>query len=213
MLLPLDVETRILIGPFVDETNGYDIESGLTIAYSDVSLSKNGTAFVTIGALGNLTNRGNGFYEVVLGVIDLDVAGNLIVTCKPSGARVVRHDYYVGAIQSNITQILSGDLAQTATDAIADNFSILFDNDGEANTITLDSILSLNRLFSYQLVESYPASATLPVLSEALAMFYNRMTNVEISGTTLTVKRVDGSTTAFTLTLDDTTNPTSITKT
>ena len=39
-----------------------------------------------------------------------------------------------------------------------------------------------------------------------------RLTEFSISGTTITVKKLDGSTTALTLTLDDGTSPTSSTR-
>jgi len=39
-----------------------------------------------------------------------------------------------------------------------------------------------------------------------------RLTEFAISGTTITVKKLDGSTSAYTLTTDDATNPTSSTR-
>ena len=62
------------------------------------------------------------------------------------------------------------------------------------------------------LTESYNADGSPPTPAQALFLIMQRLTEFAISGTTITVKKLDGSTTAATLTLDDATGPTSSTR-
>lgn len=62
------------------------------------------------------------------------------------------------------------------------------------------------------LADSIPADGSLPSVKQALYMIVQRLTEVGISGTTLTVNKVDGSTPLFTITLGDATNPTTMTR-
>lgn len=62
------------------------------------------------------------------------------------------------------------------------------------------------------LTEAYAADGAAPTLAQAIFAIQQRLTEFAISGTTITVKKLDGSTTAMTLTLDDATTPTSSTR-
>jgi len=63
-----------------------------------------------------------------------------------------------------------------------------------------------------QLTDSVPADGTLPTLEQAIYMINQFLTERAVSGTTVTIKKVDGSTSLMTFTLDDATSPTSITR-
>lgn len=63
-----------------------------------------------------------------------------------------------------------------------------------------------------QIPDSVPADGTLPTVEQALYMITQFLHERAVSGTTVTVKKVDGSTSLLTLTLDDGTDPTSITR-
>lgn len=63
-----------------------------------------------------------------------------------------------------------------------------------------------------QMSEAYNADGTAPTLAQALFVTMQAVTEFAISGTTKTVKKLDGSTTAYTETLDDSSSPTSITR-
>lgn len=67
-------------------------------------------------------------------------------------------------------------------------------------------------ILTTQLTESYNVDGTAPTVAQALFVIMQRLTEFAIAGTTITVKKLDGSTTALTLTLDDGTNPTSSTR-
>lgn len=62
------------------------------------------------------------------------------------------------------------------------------------------------------LIESYNADGVSPTAAQALLLSLQRLTEFAIAGTTITIKKLDGSTTAATLTIDDATNPTSSTR-
>jgi hypothetical protein len=62
------------------------------------------------------------------------------------------------------------------------------------------------------LTESYATDGATATAAELLYMIYSAVMEFSISGTTLTCKKLDGSTTAMTVTLNDATNPTSRTR-
>jgi hypothetical protein len=62
------------------------------------------------------------------------------------------------------------------------------------------------------MADSVPADGTIATREQALYMILQTLQEFAIAGTTLTVKKVDGSTTLMTFTLDDGTNPTSLTR-
>lgn len=63
-----------------------------------------------------------------------------------------------------------------------------------------------------QMTESYPALHTAPTLAESLFEARALLGEKSVSGTTLTINKVDGSTAAETFTLNNATSPTAITR-
>ena len=112
-------------------------------------------------------------------------------------------------------------------DGIVD--SILVDTgttlDGKINTIDgiVDSILvdtaeigtagaGLTAIMTTAMTESYNADGAAPTPAQALHVIMQGVTEFAIASTTKTVKKLDGSTTAYTETLNSATAPTSITR-
>jgi hypothetical protein len=62
------------------------------------------------------------------------------------------------------------------------------------------------------IADSIPADGTRPSIAQALYMVVQFLHERAVSGTTVTVKKADGTSGLLTLTLDDATNPTSITR-
>ena len=62
-------------------------------------------------------------------------------------------------------------------------------------------------------MESYAADGATGTLAELLYEIKALLSEKSISGVTVTTKKLDGTTTAATYTLNDATNPTSITRT
>jgi hypothetical protein len=76
------------------------------------------------------------------------------------------------------------------------------------------SVLLVNPLvaFRQQLTEGYAADGSAPTLEQAIFFIQQVLSEFAISDTSLTVKKLDGSTTAFVLTLDSASSPSSVTR-
>lgn len=74
------------------------------------------------------------------------------------------------------------------------------------------STTGIDALYTRQLTEAYAADGAAPTVAQALMQIQQMLTEFSISSTTMTVKKLDGSTTAFTLTLSDASAPTGLTR-
>lgn len=76
-----------------------------------------------------------------------------------------------------------------------------------------DSIIStLSSLFTTALTEAYSALHAAPTVAQLLFEIRAKLFERSVSGTTETIKKIDGSTTAMTETLNDAVDPTSVTR-
>ena len=73
--------------------------------------------------------------------------------------------------------------------------------------------ISVSDILTTQMTEAYAADGTAPTLAQAIFLIQQTIGDFAIAGTTITTKKLDGSATAATYTLDDGTNPTSRTRT
>lgn len=80
-------QTRV-VGPFVDDTDFKTLETSLTIANTDVKLSKNGAAAVNKNA-GGASHVINGDYALTFDATDTDTVGELRVSIAVAGALIV----------------------------------------------------------------------------------------------------------------------------
>lgn len=82
-----------------------------------------------------------------------------------------------------------------------------------ASTLTAAQVnTEVDNAFTTQMADSVPSDGTISTREQALYAILQMLTEFAFSGTTMTVKKVDGSTTLMTFTLDDGTNPTSLTR-
>jgi len=82
-----------------------------------------------------------------------------------------------------------------------------------ASELAADAITEIvNAVLTTAMTESYNADGAAPTLAQAMFVTMQRLTEFAISGTTISVKGLDGTTTKYTLTLDDATSPTSTTR-
>lgn len=124
---------------------------------------------------------------------------------------------------------VSADIA--TVDTVVDGIQTDLDNatDGlgalkaliDANQTDLDTIIanvaalndvSVADILQSAMTESYNTDGSAPTVTQALMMILQFLTEFNVSGTTVTVKKLDGSTTAGTFTLDSAGAPTSITR-
>lgn len=93
MLLKQSTAVDVLIGPFVDSTDGYTPETGVSPA---VKLSKNGQ---TLGAKSDATtpvHDADGYYNCELDATDTNTVGTLVVSVVGSATSLaVRHEFQV----------------------------------------------------------------------------------------------------------------------
>jgi hypothetical protein len=76
----------LVLGPFVDSTDGFTAETALTISQADVRLSKNGAAFAQKNDATAATHMENGYYSVPLNTTDTNTLGVLDVAVNEAGA-------------------------------------------------------------------------------------------------------------------------------
>lgn len=82
-----------------------------------------------------------------------------------------------------------------------------------ASALATDAVTEIrDGIFTGQMTESYNTDGTAPTLAQAVFLILQMLTEKSISSTTLTVKKLDGTTSAATFTLDSATTPTSITR-
>src|SRR3972149_9192997 len=236
ILLPQSTAYTFRLGPFLDSTDGNTQENALTIAYTDVLLSKAGGALTAKAETTNLTGTGaNAHYTCILGTGDTNTLGALRVWCHVAGALAVYQDFLVVTalvynslvagsdnLQVDIIQVsgtaqTAGDLAAlvTTVDTVVDIIAIdVAGLDGAAmrgtDSAALASVCTEARLaiLSGALTESYAVDGATATLSQLLYMLLSALTQFSISGTTITCKKLDGITTSMTFSLDDVTNPT-----
>jgi hypothetical protein len=94
----------------------------------------------------------------------------------------------------------------------ADQSLIIAATDAITSAIAALEDISVTDILTTQMTESYAATGVAPTLAQSLFWVQQVLTELSFSGTTGTVKKLDGSTTAGTLTLDDADDPTSLTR-
>lgn len=109
----------------------------------------------------------------------------------------------VGSVTGSVGSVSAGGItaASIATDAI------------DADSLAADAVTEIaNAVLTSGLIESYAADGAAFTLAQAQFMIWSFLGEKNISGTTLTAKKLDGITAAMTFTLDSDTAPTSITR-
>ncbi len=85
----------IIMGPFVDSTDGDTEETALTISQADVKLSKNGQTLAQKNDVTAAAHDANGMYNVELDATDTDTIGTLTVFVHETGALAVKQEYTI----------------------------------------------------------------------------------------------------------------------
>lgn len=124
---------------------------------------------------------------------DIMADTNDIQTRLPAALVSGRMDASVGAMAASVVTA-----AAIATGAI------------DADALAADVVTDIWQ--GTALTEAYAADGATATPAQLLYMILQTLMEFSISGTTLTVKKLDGSTTAMTVTLSDATNPTSRTR-
>lgn len=106
MYLKQSTAVSVILGPFVDSTDGATAETGLTISQADIRLSKNAGAFAQKSDTAGATHMENGHYSAALNATDTNTLGHLRVAVAESGALPVWRDFLV--LPANVYDSLLG---------------------------------------------------------------------------------------------------------
>lgn len=224
---------NILLGPFVDETDGFTPETALSLTQSDILLSKNAGSSGQKNDTGSGTHDQNGWYIVALNATDTGTAGRLRVMCYESGALPVWQDYMVlpanvydslystDKLQVDIVQV-GGNSATSTTDFKADVSALASQSSVDTVDANVDSILAdtgsdgvalstaqvnvIRDAVMDAVAESEGSYSVQQILSIVLSYVGGRTTN---SG--LTFKTPNNNATRITATADANANRTAIT--
>ena len=85
-----------LIGPFLDATDGVTAETGLTIANTDIRISKGGGNMAAKNSGGG-THDEEGLYQITLDATDTNTAGSLLISVQDAAHVPVWHECVVYA--------------------------------------------------------------------------------------------------------------------
>lgn len=190
MLNPLRQSTNsqsVTLGPYLDETDGKTPETALTIANTDIKLMANGGASANKNSGGG-THRANGEYGVTLNATDTAALGELKASSVVSGALPVTKTFWVFPA------------------AVYDAF---FGSSAAGFALTGDIAAALTATVA----DSIPADGARPSIAQGIYMLVQFLLECSVVGTTMTIKKPDGSTTLFQITLNDASTPTSKTRT
>lgn len=155
MYLKQSTAVTVVLGPFVDSTDGVTAETGLTISQADVRLSKNGGAFAQKSDTGSCTHMENGNYSCGLNTTDSNTLGHLRIAVAESGALPVWRDFLV--LPANVyDSLISTDKLQVHVDEMT------------AGIIT-STVLAADAIGSSQLAATATAEIADAVWDEALS--------------------------------------------
>ena len=154
-------------------------------------------------------------WDSLFGADKLQVHADEITAGLITAAAIATDAIDADAIAANaVTEIQNGLATASAlatVDGIVDDILVDTGTTIPAQIAALNN-LSAADILTTALTEAYAADGVAPTLTEILFLIQQHLSESSISGTTKTVKKLDGSTTAATFTLNDATTPTAITR-
>lgn len=119
MWLRQSTAAKVIVGPFVDETDGFTAETGLTLAaMDDAELVKHGSASVVDISGRTFTHIQGGQYALDLSTSDTDTLGRVRIFFRDAGtARPLAMDFMV--VPAQVYDSLIAYTAQLGVDVIA----------------------------------------------------------------------------------------------
>lgn len=152
----------VVIGPFVDSTDGDTAETGLTIANTDILLSKNGGA-LTAKNSGGGTHDADGWYAITLDATDSATLGRLQGKVHVAGALPVHFEAMVLPANVYDSLVLGTD---TLNSAVTE-----WNGTALATTDPFDAVATASKLLKYvQLLARSDAAITTDNATELSAI-------------------------------------------
>jgi len=130
---------EILLGTFLDSTDGDTAETGLTIANTDIKLWKEGATTEASKNSGGATHIASGRYYAVLDATDSDTLGKLEVNVHVAGALTVRREFMVLPAMIYDSLVLGTDDLDTNVTKVSGTAQTANDNGLDINAILVDT--------------------------------------------------------------------------
>jgi hypothetical protein len=223
------VEFIIYIG-LTSQANPNTLQASPTIAAGDFKVSIDGAALANLSTLPAVTPAASKMVKITLSTSEMN-GDNITVVCSDAAgsewcdqliniqtsARQIDDLAYpatsgrslavdaAGLVDANTVKI-SGDATA------ADNEESFFDGTGYAGTNNVIPTVTTLTQLTTAVADSTPADGSRPSIAQAVLMITRFLMEKNSSGTTLTVRKEDGSTAVMTFTLDNASAPTSITR-
>lgn len=166
-----------------------------------------GTAQVGVsgGAVSNVTTT-----ATATNLTNAPTNGDFTATMKTSIGTAVAASA-VASVTGNVGGNVTGSVGSVATGGIA--AASFAAGAVDAAALAADAAIEIaNATLTTAMTEAYAADGAAPTLAQMLFMLWSFWSEVGISGMTKTAKKLDGTTTAMTFTLDSATQPTAITR-
>lgn len=147
--------TAILLGPFLDDTDGKTAETSLTVASIDVDLykasdthplTKTDITPAASGSNNDMAHVANGFYSLELTATNTDTVGRCVITANISGALPVWHEFMVLPTQVYDSLIGGSDKLQVHADEITNGLitaAAIATNAIDADAIAADAVTEI----------------------------------------------------------------------
>jgi hypothetical protein len=207
-------------------------------AITDAKVASDVTIASVTGAVGSVTGNVGGNVTGSVGSVAGNVGGNVVGSVTSVSGNVGGSvASVVGNVGGNVTgsvgSVAAGGI--TAASLAADCITAAKIADGAIDSATFAAGTTIPRctlvdtattvtnqlaaatiataVLATQMTESYASNGTAPTLAQAAFAIHQMLMNFVISGTSLTVKKLNNSTTAFVVTLDDATSPTGAART
>lgn len=126
---------EVLLGPFLDSTDGNTAETALTIANTDIKLWKEGATTEADKTSGGATHIASGRYYAVLDATDTNTLGKLEINVHVAGALAVRREFMVLPAMIYDSIVLGTDRLDTNVTHVADTAQTANDNGADINTL------------------------------------------------------------------------------
>ena len=133
-ILKQSTAVDVLVGPFVDSSDGDTEETALTINSADVKLSKNGQTMAGKNQATACVHDSQGMYKCALDATDTDTIGNMVLFVHVAGALAARHEFQI------VEEAVYDSLFGSGATAIATAASITALNDFDPATDTVANV-------------------------------------------------------------------------
>jgi hypothetical protein len=194
--------------------------SAPTVSQIRIEMDDNSTKLAAILADTDNLQLSQGNWLTATGFATTAEIANLPTVAEFNARTLLAASYFDPATDAVANVTLVG-TTTTNTDMRGTNSALLAsgytapDNAGitsNGNAIGALNNISVSQVLTTQMTESYAADGTAPTLAQAIFLSMQNLQDFSFAGTTQTVKKIDGSTTAATYTLDDAVAPTSKTR-